>query len=165
MTPENTVECEACQGSGKIVEEARTIGANQHSACQMDCDDCDGSGRAPTPQEQPDGHTKGPDEALLVTGFYGMKCDAEGCGWSDMTVPRSAYPDYLNAPCPSCGATLLTDEDWQLVLNMEAAEKWVRANAVALGLGEATGPVVTVDFDDVKAALCEAAAIAKAIGQ
>lgn len=37
-------ECETCWGSGKIVEDARTHGWNQHSACQMDCEDCDGTG-------------------------------------------------------------------------------------------------------------------------
>jgi hypothetical protein len=44
-----TVECECCAGTGKIVEEARTTGHNQHSACQMDCEDCDGSGRVLAP--------------------------------------------------------------------------------------------------------------------
>lgn len=44
----DAVECETCAGSGKIVEEARTTGANQHSSCQSDCDECDGTGRLPT---------------------------------------------------------------------------------------------------------------------
>lgn len=42
---DDTVECDACCGSGKIVEDARTVGINQHSACQMVCEECDGSGR------------------------------------------------------------------------------------------------------------------------
>ena len=37
-------ECETCYGSGKIFEAATTTGANQHSACQYDCEDCDGTG-------------------------------------------------------------------------------------------------------------------------
>ena len=37
--------CETCDGTGKIVEAARYTGANTHSACQMDCEDCDGEGR------------------------------------------------------------------------------------------------------------------------
>jgi hypothetical protein len=40
-----TLVCDECGGSGKIVEEARLHGANQHSACQRDCDECDGTGR------------------------------------------------------------------------------------------------------------------------
>ena len=37
-------ECETCYGSGKIFEAATTTGVNQHSACQYDCEDCDGTG-------------------------------------------------------------------------------------------------------------------------
>ena len=37
-------ECETCYGSGKIFEAATTTGANQHSACQYDCEDCNGTG-------------------------------------------------------------------------------------------------------------------------
>ena len=40
-------ECEACNGTGKIEEPARTEGANQHSACVRSCDECDGCGFAP----------------------------------------------------------------------------------------------------------------------
>lgn len=42
-----TEPCCHCNGDGKIVEEARTSGANQHSACQRDCDFCGGVGRVP----------------------------------------------------------------------------------------------------------------------
>lgn len=34
------------------VEAATTTGANQHSACQRDCEDCDGSGRIPPQTEK-----------------------------------------------------------------------------------------------------------------
>lgn len=37
--------CETCGGTGKIIEAARHTGANVHSACQMDCEDCAGEGR------------------------------------------------------------------------------------------------------------------------
>lgn len=42
--PPDTTECAHCGGSGKIVEEARYSGQNVHSACQRDCDECDGTG-------------------------------------------------------------------------------------------------------------------------
>ena len=41
------LECEACNGTGKIEEPARPEGANQHSACVRSCDECDGCGFAP----------------------------------------------------------------------------------------------------------------------
>lgn len=47
-----TVECQSCGGTGTIVEEARTHGANQHSACQQPCEDCNGTGRAHAEQVQ-----------------------------------------------------------------------------------------------------------------
>lgn len=49
----------------------------------------------------------------------GLKCDAPGCGWSDMTIPRSEYPEYRNAPCPACGSNILTDADWKTLRRLE----------------------------------------------
>lgn len=43
---EERVACDPCAGSGWVEEEARTTGANQHSACRRPCDDCEGSGHA-----------------------------------------------------------------------------------------------------------------------
>lgn len=92
-----------------------------------------------------------------MTGFYGMKCDAPDCGWSDMTVQRSEYPAYRNKPCPVCGTNLLTDEDWAIVQSVEAAARWVEANAEQLGLmAEPSAEPVDVAFDDLKAALAKA---------
>lgn len=48
---DDRIECDACGGSGKTVEEARTTGVNQHSACQMDCEECDGAGRVVAPDD------------------------------------------------------------------------------------------------------------------
>lgn len=42
---DDAVECETCWGSGKIVHPATIYGANQHSACQEACEECDGTGR------------------------------------------------------------------------------------------------------------------------
>lgn len=41
------LECQTCSGTGKIEEEAKTEGANQHSACVRTCEDCDGCGFSP----------------------------------------------------------------------------------------------------------------------
>ena len=42
----------------------------------------------------------------------GLQCDAEGCDWVDKTIPDTDYPKWLNAPCPKCGANVLTQEDY-----------------------------------------------------
>lgn len=41
----------------------------------------------------------------------GLKCDADGCGYEDMSISSENYSEYVNAPCPDCGASLLTPED------------------------------------------------------
>lgn len=62
--------CEACNGTGKIEEPARTEGANQHSACVRSCDECDGCGFAPDPELAP----TAPVEASGSGREHGPKC-------------------------------------------------------------------------------------------
>lgn len=38
--------------------------------------------------------------------FKGIKCDS--CDWRDEEVKYEEYKNYLNKPCPVCGANLLT---------------------------------------------------------
>jgi hypothetical protein len=70
----------------------------------------------------------------------GLKCDAEGCGYSDMTIRLEDYPQYLNRPCPDCGANLLTEADLKATQAMIAACDWVNA----LGIPKGDGPKTTV---------------------
>lgn len=42
---------------------------------------------------------------------YGIKCDNKECDYSDMDIKFEDYPDWVNKPCPRCGANLLTEED------------------------------------------------------
>lgn len=57
----------------------------------------------------------------IRTEIVGVKCDARGCGWEDMTVPRSAYPAWRNAACPRCGSNVFTDADWKAMRRAEIA--------------------------------------------
>lgn len=50
---------------------------------------------------------------------HGIKCDTKNCGYSDMTVPSSDYKNWLNKPCPKCSGNLLTQQDYDTVLQME----------------------------------------------
>jgi hypothetical protein len=49
-----------------------------------------------------------------VVEIKGLKCDTPGCGY-EQDYPRSGdeggYDGWVNAPCPWCGASLLTPED------------------------------------------------------
>ncbi len=53
-------------------------------------------------------------ETATVTAS-GIKCDAEGCDYKDMSVQPEDYVDWVNRPCPDCGANLLTEADFELV--------------------------------------------------
>lgn len=41
----------------------------------------------------------------------GLKCDAKDCDYVDENITLEEYEEYLNKPCPKCGANLLTQED------------------------------------------------------
>jgi hypothetical protein len=45
----------------------------------------------------------------------GIKCDTEGCNFKDDTVKQEDYKQWLNKPCPLCGANLLTQADYNIV--------------------------------------------------
>ncbi len=54
------------------------------------------------------------DSAAAVQ-ITGLKCDADGCDYKDMTISFEDYEQYINAPCPECGANLLTEADYETV--------------------------------------------------
>jgi hypothetical protein len=47
--------------------------------------------------------------------FKGIKCDNPKCDWKDMSIEwidfDTTVKEWLNKPCPKCGANLLTEED------------------------------------------------------
>jgi hypothetical protein len=51
----------------------------------------------------------------------GLKCDNPECNYSDMSVPLSDYESSINKPCPKCGESLLTQEDYDRVMQMVQA--------------------------------------------
>lgn len=42
----------------------------------------------------------------------GLNCDNPNCDWSDMSIEVSDYKNWVNKPCPECGESLLTQEDY-----------------------------------------------------
>jgi hypothetical protein len=58
------------------------------------------------------------DEKLIDIQVGGLKCDAEGCDYTDTDAKMEDYEQYVNAPCPKCGAPLLTEEDMAAVKQM-----------------------------------------------
>lgn len=54
----------------------------------------------------------------VVPLISGIKCDS--CDYKDESVPYENYPQYLNRPCPCCGAPLLTEADYAFCQTMMA---------------------------------------------
>lgn len=52
----------------------------------------------------------------VVLHIRGIRCDAPGCGWKDMSADISKdLASWLDRKCPQCGAPLLTVEDYAAV--------------------------------------------------
>ena len=51
----------------------------------------------------------------IEASIKGLKCDAFDCDYSDMEIDVEEYSKYVDAPCPDCGANLLTKADYELV--------------------------------------------------
>lgn len=43
------------------------------------------------------------------------------CPWGDMSVPFEDYPHYIDEPCPNCGSNLLTQEGYNMCINLYKA--------------------------------------------
>lgn len=53
----------------------------------------------------------------------GIKCDNPNCDYVDPNVSVDQYPQYVNRPCPKCGANLLTEQDYQVVQILLKAQR------------------------------------------
>lgn len=71
----------------------------------------------------------------------GIKCDS--CDWDDMSVRYENYKEWLNRPCPECGANLLTRSDYLLCKSLIAVSK---AFGAKMGDPEAPKPEGAVDI-------------------
>lgn len=54
------------------------------------------------------------DSAAAIQ-IAGLQCDADGCDYEDLNINVNEYNKYVNAPCPKCGANLLTEADYETV--------------------------------------------------
>jgi len=49
----------------------------------------------------------------MQLNIKGIMCDNSACNYRDDSVQVSEYKDWLNKPCPQCGANLLTKADFK----------------------------------------------------
>ena len=52
-------------------------------------------------------------EPAIKANGGGLKCDNPLCDYMDMSIPTDEYKKYVDAPCPKCGANLLTKADYK----------------------------------------------------
>lgn len=53
------------------------------------------------------------DKTVKAT-ISGIKCDAEGCDYRE-DIQSEDYSEWVDRPCPDCGANLLTEADFKLI--------------------------------------------------
>ena len=75
----------------------------------------------------------------------GLKCDATDCDYEDDDAKFEDYERYLNAPCPKCGANLLTEADLVAVKAIMAGADWL--NLMVGDVTETDGEVVNIRMD------------------
>ena len=63
----------------------------------------------------------------LTINITGLKCDNPNCDYRRDDIPFEAYEGYINAPCPKCGESLLTQADYDECLRMKSAARKVSA--------------------------------------
>lgn len=95
--------------------------------------------------------------------IHGIKCDNPKCDYEDMSVQYEDYPNWLNRPCPKCGANLLTNKDFKTVKVLVEAERIVNKffgknkeskdeSRVSMTLDlHGTGDVEVTDIHEIKA--------------
>jgi len=57
------------------------------------------------------------DESIGLN-IKGIKCDTPHCNYRDEDVPFEDYSNWVNKPCPVCGRSLLTLQDYNAVLKI-----------------------------------------------
>ena len=78
-------------------------------------------------------------EPLIKHRISGIKCDNPKCDFRDDTVKMEDYEQWLNKPCPKCGANLLTEED------LKATEALLEVVGAMNRVGEILGVEVQPD--------------------
>lgn len=53
------------------------------------------------------------EDQIKIEKIGGIKCDNPLCDYRDETVDYREYKEWINRPCPKCGANLLTKADYR----------------------------------------------------
>ena len=64
-----------------------------------------------------------PNKIPVSTRIGGLKCDNPECDYKDETIDSVDYEEHIDKPCPNCGESLLTQDDYDKVVKMQQAIK------------------------------------------
>ena len=71
----------------------------------------------------------------------------DGCDYSDMEIDVEEYSKYVDAPCPDCGANLLTKADFELVQSIMGITDVLNKVFEDTDLSEGEVEVMTISMD------------------
>jgi len=54
-------------------------------------------------------------ENNTLVKISGLKCDNPNCDYNDPSIKVEDYEKWIDAPCPKCGQSLLTQADYDTV--------------------------------------------------
>mgnify|MGYP000418363436 CR=1 FL=1 len=89
---------------------------------------------------------KGEQQRVVSCHAVGIKCDSLECDYRDDSVTFENYDDWLNKPCPKCGANLLTEVDLNAVKMMMAAADWINSLGIPRG-DESEEITIPIEFN------------------
>lgn len=64
-------------------------------------------------------------ENKIEIGTSGLVCDNKECDWMDKSIPFEVWHEWINRPCPKCGANLLTLEDYNTAVTVFETMKFI----------------------------------------
>ena len=57
-------------------------------------------------------------ENNLEMDMHGLVCDNPKCDWEDMSIKMEDYGQYVNMSCPKCSENILTEKDYNEVVEL-----------------------------------------------
>ncbi len=60
-----------------------------------------------------------PFKTPMMANISGLKCDNPECEYKDDTVDSVDYEQHIDKPCPDCGESLLTQDDYDKVQQIQ----------------------------------------------
>lgn len=82
------------------------------------------------------------EDAIEYT-IKGIKCDNPKCNWEDNEA-EFIPENWLNVPCPECGANLFTQASWDQMKTMQKFIDAINGTAKKLGIVKGDEKRVTI---------------------